>query len=249
MRENAPTTPPLRHGNVLLWDDTFVRYHEPEVGRAAVAVLEAAGLAVHLLERRKCCGRPAFSQGNLDEARRLGRHNLARLRDLPEPWPIVFLEPSCWSMFAEDYRELRLDGAEAVAARSFLFEQFLDDWLTRQPGALRFNALAQCVAIHGHCHAKALAEPSLPARLARRLPGRDVRLLATGCCGMAGAFGMLADKHDLSRQVAAPLVAQLAALPPDAVVVANGTSCRQQIRDLTPRDPIHLARLLAQALD
>jgi FAD/FMN-containing dehydrogenase/Fe-S oxidoreductase len=235
-------------GRVLLWDDTFVRYHEPEIGMAAVAVLEAAGYEVELLRGRKCCGRPAFSQGHLDEAARVGRHNLALLPASAAALPIVFLEPSCWSMFAEDYRELRLDGAEAVGARSFLLEEFLEGLLVREPDALCFRHREQQVAIHGHCHAKALAEPALPARLARRLPGRAVRLLDTGCCGMAGAFGMLAGKQELSRQVASPLVAQLDALPAEAIVVANGASCRQQIRELTPRQPQHLAQVLADAL-
>ena len=100
-------------GSVLLWDDTFVRYHEPHIGRAAIRVLEAAGFTVRLPENRLCCGRPAFSQGHLDRVRQLARHNLELLRD--SQLPILFLEPSCYAMFAEDYRELKLEHAASVA--------------------------------------------------------------------------------------------------------------------------------------
>src|SRR5262249_44725817 len=89
-------------GRVVLWDDTFVRYHEPHIGIAAVKVLEAAGFEVQLASGRQCCGRPAFSQGNLDEVVRLGNHNLALLNQDVDNAPILFLEPSCYSMFAED---------------------------------------------------------------------------------------------------------------------------------------------------
>ena len=107
-----------KRGRVILWDDTFVRYHEPNIGIAAVAVLESLGFEVELAKNRKCCGRPAFSQGNLDEAQRLGQHNLELLGN--SETPILFLEPSCYSMFAEDYREMNLAEASAVARRSFL---------------------------------------------------------------------------------------------------------------------------------
>ncbi|CAN5390717.1 hypothetical protein BH20VER3_BH20VER3_24140 [soil metagenome] len=235
-------------GQVILWDDTFVRYHEPHIGIAAVKVLEALGFEVVLAHGRKCCGRPAFSQGNLKEAARLGRHNLALLNQNTGKTPILFLEPSCYSMFVEDYRELKLPNTQAIAARSFLFEKFVDDLLEREPGALRFEKRAAKVAIHAHCHAKALLHPGFMVRLAERLPGRQATLLDTGCCGMAGAFGMLEAKYDLSLKVAAPLVEQVTRQPGEAVVVASGTSCRHQIDDLTPVHPKHMAELLADAI-
>ncbi len=235
-------------GKVILWDDTFVRYHEPHVGIAAVAVLEALGFQVELPEKRKCCGRPAFSQGSLNEAARLGRHNLELLQRPNDVTPILFLEPSCYSMFVEDYRELKLPGTQAVAARCFLFEKFIDDLLEREPDALQFEWCAATVAIHAHCHAKSLLHPGFMVRLAERLPGRKATLLDTGCCGMAGAFGMLETKYALSLKVAAPLVEKVREQPPDAVVVACGTSCRHQIDDLTSVHPKHMAELLADAL-
>src|SRR5262249_24086522 len=144
----AKHQPPKRmsRGRVILWDDTFVRYHEPHIGAAAVKVLEAAGFKVELLAGRECCGRPAFSQGNLDEAVRMGRHNLALL-DYPDNAPILFLEPSCYSMFAQDYRELGLDTGD-IAARCFLFEEFIDDLLRRDPSAIRFEPREANVVVH-----------------------------------------------------------------------------------------------------
>jgi FAD/FMN-containing dehydrogenase/Fe-S oxidoreductase len=237
-----------RRGRVVLWDDTFVRYHEPHIGIAAVKVLEAAGFEVALPVGRKCCGRPAFSQGNLAEAQRLGHHNLTLLNKDVDAAPIIFLEASCYSMFAEDYRELKLEGAGRVAKRCFLFEQFIEALLSHEPEALHFKAKAANVVIHAHCHAKALTDPAYMRRLAERLPQRSVTLLDTGCCGMAGAFGALASKYELSLKVAEPLTQKVRAQPFGTVVVASGTSCRHQIDHLAPVHARHMAELLADAL-
>ena len=243
--------PPSRaatRGRVVLWDDTFVRYHEPNIGRAAVTVLEAAGFEVVLPRNRQCCGRPAFSQGWLERAAKSGRHNLQLLAAENADAPVLFLEPSCYSMFAEDYREMNLPGAETIAARCFLFEQFVEKLLAREPDSLKFNDRPAAVAIHAHCHAKSLANPEFMARLARRLPERKVALLDTGCCGMAGAFGALASKYDLSLQVARPLIEKIQGQPAGTIVVASGTSCRHQIEHLTRAQPRHMAELLAESL-
>ena len=240
--------PPSR-GRVILWDDTFVRYHEPHIGMAAVRILELAGFQVALAQGRECCGRPAFSQGNLGEASRLGAHNLALLGpDVDNP-PVIFLEPSCHSMFVEDYRELNLPGAERMAARCFLLEEFLDELLRREPEALQFQSRPTTVAIHVHCHAKAVTNASYMHRLAARLPGRKITYLDTGCCGMAGGFGMMKAKYDLSREVAKPLVEKIRALPYGSLVVASGASCRHQIDHLAHIHARHLAEVLADALE
>ena len=134
----AGTTGPGYRGEVILWDDTFVRYHEPQIGKAAVKVLEAIGYRVRLLAQRECCGRPAFSQGNLDHAAKAGQRNLDLLRTTDRSMPIIFLEPSCYSMFAEDYRELGLRGAEEIKKRAILFESFLDNALEKDASAFSF---------------------------------------------------------------------------------------------------------------
>jgi FAD/FMN-containing dehydrogenase/Fe-S oxidoreductase len=240
--------PQPTRGRVLLWDDTFARYHEPNIAMAAVKVLEAAGFEVGLLAKRKCCGRPAFSQGNLDEAARLGAHNFQALESESADTPILFLEPSCYSMFAEDYLELGLPGATEIAKRCFLFEEFIERLLGTEPNALSFDTKAMKVVIHAHCHAKSIMNPAFMRRLASRLPGRNAVLLDSACCGMAGAFGALASKYELSLKIAEPLMQQLHNLPFGTVVVASGTSCRHQIEHLAVLKVRHMAELLAEAL-
>jgi FAD/FMN-containing dehydrogenase/Fe-S oxidoreductase len=235
-------------GRVFLWDDTFARYHEPRIARAAVAVLEAAGYSPALVAGRKCCGRPAFSQGRLDKAAALGRHNLKLLTATGGNEPVLFLEPSCYAMFAEDYLELKLPGAAEVKARCFLFEEFVEDLLARESGAIAFNATPEKIAIHAHCHAKSLLNVGFMKRVIERMPGRSAVLLETGCCGMAGAFGALADKYELSVKVAQPLLAQIQAQPAGTIVVASGTSCRHQLEHLSECHPRHIAEVLAAGL-
>ncbi|NLX13528.1 MAG: FAD-binding protein [Phycisphaerales bacterium] len=239
----------VSRGKVILWDDTWVRYNEPNIGRAAVRVLEAAGFAVGLAEQRKCCGRPACSRGVLDEVQRLGRHNVEMFNALGGEEPIIFLEPSCYSMFVDEYVQMKIPGAEKVARRCVLFEHFVYELLRREPDALPFRKDGPVrVAIHGHCHSKALTDANVFPALAGMVPQADVRMLKTGCCGMAGAFGMMADKYELSKDVAKPLVEQIKALEPGTHMVASGTSCRHQITHLTKAEPLHMAELLAMAL-
>ena len=247
----AHRAPLQRRGPVILWDDTFVRYHEPHIGMAAVKVLEALGFEVSLIKNRRCCGRPAFSQGNLDAAATVAKHNVHVLASLqPSNTPVLFLEPSCWSMFVEDYRELKIENAENIAARCFLFEKFVDDLLAREPQAIRFKheSRSRGILIHPHCHAKSITSPAFMGKLAERLPGRKATVLDTGCCGMAGAFGALAEKYELSLQVAQRLLDQIDNQPHGTEVIASGTSCRHQITDLTSLRPKHMAELLAEAL-
>ncbi len=153
-------------------------------------------------------------------------------------------------MFVDDYRELKIDNAEQVAARCFLFEKFIDDLLDREPDALQFKneSRGRGIAIHPHCHAKSLMNPAFMARLAERLPGREAQLLDTGCCGMAGAFGALAEKYELSVQVAADLLDKIDNQPKGSEIVASGTSCRHQIVDLSKIRPKHMAELIAEAI-
>lgn len=243
-----PSRPAGARGRVLLWDDTFVRYHEPQIGIAAVAVLEAAGFAVSLAAGRKCCGRPAFSQGHLDAVRPNAHHNVKLLSEHHPECPVIFLEPSCYSMFRQDYRELRIPGAELLAERCFLFEDFLERLLQREPDALRFRGKAGHVVIHAHCHVKALFHPAFLRALAARLPQREVELLPSACCGMAGAFGITEKNHDLSLKVADPLVHMIRSQPFGTTVVASGASCRHQLADLVPIRARHMAEVLADVL-
>jgi Fe-S oxidoreductase len=151
-------------------------------------------------------------------------------------------------MFVEDYRELKIKNSETVASRCFLFEKFVEDLLAQEPHALQFENCSAKVAIHAHCHAKSIMNPAFMCRLGERLPGRKATMLDTGCCGMAGAFGALAEKYDLSAQVATDLIDKIDNQPPGTQIIASGTSCRHQITDLTNVRPKHMAELLAEAL-
>jgi Fe-S oxidoreductase len=184
----------------------------------------------------------------LDFAARLGEHNISQLSTLNSQLPILFLEPSCWSMFVEDYCELKISNVDKIAERCFLFEAFVNDLLEREPDAIQFKERETSVAIHAHCHARSLTKPEFMARLVERLPGRKATLLDTGCCGMAGAFGAFAEKFELSKQVAADLLRKIDNQQAD-VVIAAGTSCRHQIHDLSDVPAKHMAELLAEAIE
>jgi len=228
---------------VLLWDDTWVRYNEPEIGRAAVKVLQHLGFRVELPPGRKSCGRPAMSRGRMQMARKMAEHNLGLLRGMDEI-PILFLEPSCWSAFVDEYRQFELEGAEEIAARCFLFENFL-----RRDVQAPIGRLEARVAVHGHCHAKALgSRPDLEGVFGM-IEGLEVRWLDSGCCGMAGAFGMIRKHRELSDAVAEDLLSMLRALPGGERVVAAGTSCRHQIRELGGFEVQHPAELLLEAIE
>jgi FAD/FMN-containing dehydrogenase/Fe-S oxidoreductase len=244
------TTPnrPASRGQVILWDDTFTRYYEPHIGIAAVKLLRTAGFEVLLPKGRKCCGRPAFSLGNLETAEKLGQHNIALLEKTNPETPILFLEPSCYSMFVEDYAEVSLEGAGNMARRCVLFDQFIEQLLVTDPQALKFKTKAAKLVIHAHCHVKALMNPEFMISLAERLPERNVSLLQTGCCGMAGSFGVLESKYELSLKVAEPLAQQVRRQPFGTIVIASGASCRHQIEHLAPVKPRHMAEVLADAI-
>jgi FAD/FMN-containing dehydrogenase/Fe-S oxidoreductase len=242
-----PTPPAAPRGEVVLFDDTFVRYNVPEIGRAAVQLLEAAGYQVRLVER-KCCGRPLISKGMLDAARAHCAWNVEKLA----PWvergaAVVGLEPSCLLTLRDESVDLLRSGpARAVAKASFLLEEFLVR--ERDRGlALDFHGGGRAL-LHGHCHQKALVGTA-PTVAALRWAGYAVTEVDSGCCGMAGSFGFEREHYDLSvwlgNRRLAPAVKSAG---PETEVVAPGMSCRQQIEHLTGRRAKHPAELLWQAL-
>src|SRR5213075_163780 len=143
---------------------------------------------------------------------------------------------------------LRIESVEEIADRCFLFEKFVDDLLVQEPEALHFNERSETIAIHPHCHAKSIMNPAFMRRLAERLPGRKAIVLDTACCGMAGAFGALAEKYDISIQVDQDLIDKLENQGRETQIIASGTSCRHQISDLMNIRPKHMAEVLAEAL-
>jgi len=232
--------------DVLLFTDTFNRYFEPENARAALVVLAAAGYRAVLPNagrRPLCCGRTWLAAGLLERARAEARRTLAALSgDLP----LIGLEPSCLLTLRDEFLSL-LPGAEAkaLAARSMLLSEFL----AREKPALPLRAIPNTAHVHGHCHQK--AHGAFPAALAglRLVPQLKVKPIVASCCGMAGAFGYQSETQDVSRAMAeAGVLPAVRAAPPEDIVVADGTSCRHQIRDLAGREALHSVRVLAAAL-
>jgi FAD/FMN-containing dehydrogenase/Fe-S oxidoreductase len=227
--------------DVVLLVDTFNRYFEPGNARAALKVLEAAGRRVHA-PAGLCCGRTFLSVGMVDEAKR----EAARMQEALAPFaergvPIVGLEPSCLFSLRDEHPAM---GFGKLAGSALLFEEYL----ARDPGRLKLKEIEKRVLVHGHCHQKAFDVMPAVQKVLRLIPGVEPSVIETSCCGMAGSFGYEAEHYDVSMKMA-----ELALLPAvrkaaDALVVADGTSCRHQILDGAGREAIHVARVLELAL-
>jgi FAD/FMN-containing dehydrogenase/Fe-S oxidoreductase len=232
---------------VILWADTFNNYFHPEAAIAAYEVLGAAGFGVRVPMGHLCCGRPLYDFGMLDRAKTYLRTVMDALgREIDAGVPMVVLEPSCASVFRDELRNLFPDDARAERLRkqTFVLSEFL---ATHAPDFA--PALARTVLLHGHCHQKAIIKMDHEVALLEKT-GAKVQVPDTGCCGMAGPFGFSADKIDVSKavgeRVLLPAVRKAA---DDALIVADGFSCQEQIAQLTGRHAIHLAQALRLALD
>lgn len=235
-------------GTVYLWDDCFARFYESSLGKATVAVLEAAGFTVRLLETRVCCGRPAFSLGRLDLARQLAETNAAVIQNTDPNAAVLFLEPSCFSMVYEDYLELGIESLRAHRGRFMLLETFLARLLDQDKHALVLSRLPRTPVLHVHCHARALGHAAAATKLVAHFSRETPTVLNTGCCGMAGSFGYGRDQYALSCAVGAPLAEQITRVPEGVPIIAGGTSCRHQIEHLARRRALHIAEWLAEGL-
>jgi Fe-S oxidoreductase len=239
---------------VALWTDTFNDHFEPEVAVAAVRVLQAAGYAVHLARsaggRVPCCGRTHLAAGDIAAARAKAQV----LLDTLEPFAargvaVVGLEPSCLLTLRDEYLVLGLgDAARTVACQALLFEEFV----VREARAGRFTASwrssVRPMLVHGHCHQKAFGLMDGVLEALRLVPGAQVSMVESSCCGMAGSFG-----YEAAHQEASMRMAELSLLPAlraakDAIVVADGTSCRHQIADGASIAALHVAQVLAAHL-
>jgi FAD/FMN-containing dehydrogenase/Fe-S oxidoreductase len=241
---------------VVLLADTFNTYFEPENLRAAVAVLTAGGYRVHVpaaaTGRPLCCGRTYLATGMVEHARRLARELVTALAPFVERGvPIVGLEPSCLLGLRDELHRL-LPGAAsaAVGARALMLEELFAAEHAAGRLSIAFKPQpARRALVHGHCHQKAFGlMPAVEAAL-RLVPGLNVEPIASSCCGMAGNFGLKPENQEVSRRMAeANLLPAVRGAEPDALIVADGTSCRHQIADGTARTAVHVARVLAAAL-
>ena len=275
--DDATPRDPQRHGHsraatlaaarpLVLFVDTFNGYFEPGVAAAALQVLSAAGYTVHVASKsgnaatggaHLCCGRTYLSKGMVDTARAKAAELVAHLLPFAaQGIPIVGLEPSCLLTLRDEALALGL-GADAhtVAGQALLLEEFLAR--EARAGKLdtlraRLRPLAQPLLLHGHCHQKAFDAVSPILEVLRLIPDARPQLVESSCCGMAGSFGYEPGHQTVSRQMAEASLLPALRAQADAVIVADGTSCRHQIHDLladgTGRQAQHVATLLARQL-
>jgi FAD/FMN-containing dehydrogenase/Fe-S oxidoreductase len=244
---------------VVLFVDTFNGYFESANARAALRVLQAAGYTVHVATKLKpdgkhlCCGRTYLTSGMVEEARTKAREVVDALAPFAlKDIPIVGLEPSCLLTMRDEMLSMGLgDAAKALARQALLLEEFL----AREAQAGRLDALKQQlrpldkrVLLHGHCHQKAFGAVPPIVDVLRLIPGVQPEVIEGSCCGMAGSFGYEAAHHGVSMQMAELTLLPAVRKYPGAIVVADGTSCRYQIRDGAQREAVHAAVLLAAQL-
>jgi FAD/FMN-containing dehydrogenase/Fe-S oxidoreductase len=238
--------PRLDGQRVMLWPDTFNNYFRPRTAIAATRVLEALGCQVIIPDRPLCCGRPLYDWGMLDKAKRLWNETLAALQpEIENGTPIVGLEPACVSAFRDELVALfpGNDKARRLAEQTLFISEFLDRQHSDGIPAAGGSAL-----VHLHCHHHAIIKPESERALLDRM-GLDYEVLASGCCGMAGAFGFEAGKYDVSMKIGEQvLLPRVRAANPETSILANGFSCREQIEQATGRATLHVAELLAQNL-
>ena len=245
-------------GEVVLFADTFNRYFERENLDAAYVVLAAAGYRVHIAtpsdnsSRPLCCGRTFLSIGRVDEARREAERTLAALAPfVARGVPVIGLEPSCILSFRDEVPAMiKTDGAKQLAEHAVTFEEFLARESKAGRLDLPLKPIATRALVHGHCHQKSFDAFGAVSTVLKLIPDLAVETIESSCCGMAGSFGYAADTIDISLAMGElSLLPAVRAAPADALIVADGTSCRHQIKDGTSREALHVARVLAMSLE
>ena len=235
---------------VVLLNDTYMNYNYPQVGKATVALLEAAGFKVELADAL-CCGRPMISKGLLDDAASNAVHNIRLLHAYASNGiPIIGCEPSCLLTLRDEYPQLVRDElAQKVAEQAYLIDEFLMVLQNEGRLELELRSLEKNVLFHAHCHQRSLAGTATSMGALRLAPGYRVELVNAGCCGMAGSFGYEKEHYDVSMAIGQQaLFPAVNSKGPDWEVAVMGVSCRQQIEHGTGRKARHLAEVLADAL-
>lgn len=243
---------------VVLLVDTFTTYFDSENAHAALQVLDAGGYKVHCPKaidnkRPLCCGRTFLQAGQTDQARIEATRTIETLKPFVERGiPIIGLEPSCLLTLRDEFKSL-LPGkeADALAEQALLLEEFLAR--EHRAGNLHLElkpVAAKKALLHGHCHQKAFGLMSDVETVLSLIPALEVENIDSGCCGMAGAFGYDADHYEVSQAMGElALLPTVRAADPDVLIIADGTSCRSQIKEGTPKEAVHVAQLLASALE
>jgi Fe-S oxidoreductase len=244
-RRQKATSQPSR--TVILWPDTFTNHFNPEIGRAAYRVLRHAGFDVVIPQGHFCCGRPLYDFGFLTQARAyLGRILQSFAEAIDAGTPFVVLEPSCASVFRDELRNLFPGDprADRLRAQTWLLSELLE----RNATGYVPPRLHRDVVLHGHCHHKAIMKMTDEVSLLRRM-GAVVTAPDAGCCGMAGPFGLMDATAGVARAIGeVALLPAVRRASAETLVVSDGFSCREQIRQGTGRRVLHLAEVLDQAL-
>jgi FAD/FMN-containing dehydrogenase/Fe-S oxidoreductase len=233
---------------VILWPDTFTDHFHPDIGKAHVEILEAAGYRVKVPQPSLCCGRPLYDYGMLDLAKRLWRRVLDSLQaDIRAGVPLVGMEPSCLAAFRDELPNLfpEDEDAKRLAKQSFMLSEFLVNETGWDPPKLS----GRRALVQGHCHHRAIMKLDCEQRVLDSL-GLDYRIPDSGCCGMAGSFGFEAgEKYRVSQAAGERVILpQVRDADEDTLIVADGFSCRTQIEQGTGRKSMHLAQVILMAL-
>ena len=243
-------SPTSKLKSVVLFVDTFTNFNHPEIGQAAVRVLEAGGFDV-LLVGHGCCGRPMISKGLLGQAKAAARRNVEVLAPfVAQGIPIVGLEPSCLLTLRDEYLDLLPDDPRSrqVAEKTMLIEEFLSGLAEQGELHLKWKPEPRRILVHGHCYQKALSGTGPLLRMLR-LPRWEVSEINSGCCGMAGSFGYEVEHYQLSQAIGEErLFPAVRAADHATLLTASGMSCRHQIAHGTGRTTQHPIQLLADAL-
>ncbi len=244
---------------VVLFVDTFNGYFESGNASSALKVLQAAGYTVHIATKKVadgkslCCGRTFLASGMVDQAKAKATELVAALLPFAEKGiAIVGLEPSCLLTMRDEMLVMGLgEAAQTISGQALLLEEFL----AREAAAGKLEALksrlkpvSQPILLHGHCHQKAFGAVSPILDVLKLIPGAKPELIESSCCGMAGSFGYEASHYEVSMQMAELSLLPAVRQQPGAIVVADGTSCRHQIKDGAQREAVHVAVLLARQL-
>jgi FAD/FMN-containing dehydrogenase/Fe-S oxidoreductase len=236
---------------VIFFHDTFTEHNDPEIGQAAIKILDAAGFGPVILPDKVCCGRPAVSKGLLEEALKLAKHNVKLLAPFAKQGiPIVGVEPSCMAMLVDEYLDLVPgEEAEAIAANAMTLDMFLLREAEEGGLDLHFDGTPRHILFHGHCQQKATFGTESTLQMLEMIPNCSVEEVDSGCCGMAGSFGYEKEHYELSIQLAEmSLAPAVRAAPEDTIICATGTSCREQILHTTQRRALHPVEVMAAAL-
>ncbi|HUE88211.1 MAG TPA: FAD-linked oxidase C-terminal domain-containing protein [Vicinamibacterales bacterium] len=253
-RPSTPGLPSKVRRSAILFRDTFTEYADPEIGVAAMELLDAAGIGARVVPHG-CCGRPLISQGLLGEARALAAANTEHLYEHARRGDaILFLEPSCLSAVREDAPALLRGDAQAraraIGDATFLFEEYLEREWDAGRASVPLAPGPSSIVLHAHCHQRAMGLASAARALLSRIPGATVVELDAGCCGMAGSFGYTREHYDVSRAIGElKLLPAARALPLEGVLVAAGTSCRHQVAHFTGVRALHPAVLLRSLME